>query len=704
MNDQRQSRQIPFFRVWLCGAFRVERSAGTASEAVRTAEWGGSSYPRLLLKALLCSRGRQARRDALIEMLWPDTEPEQAVQNLNTATTKLRNVLRPTREQESLLLTENDATIYRLPGQELLWVDADEALAVLKEAERLGRTSPEAIPLLERATEYFNQGTLLDGEEGLWASGKRATMERVCYRARLWLAEAYEQQGMPGQAEMVISLLLEEDPTDEDALNRLLLLLHRQGMTQKALRLYEHACQVFAQEGTEPGESVKQVAAQLSGTRYERVLPSNDGVPLISAFPQTVAHGLLSTTSEQRRDATEEQRLPHSREHGNPLEVVLSESEDPSIWFGRKLAYLLTLVEEYYGQLSCCLDLQEQFGKELNRICPKTPDEGYTPSRRQALITLATLPTALLLTILKGRFSAGRVEHLLTRCAASLVACWHLMRGCEYAIVEDILPSYLPLLTNLAQESSKYQRVAASLATQGYRLKGILALHRNDSKVQYTSFQQAISFAEIAQDPGLLVAALISRAYHLPDPDDAEQLYLKAFTYEHTISPLQRSRLFIECAVAFAQQNREDEARALLHRAQACYPTSPENDPSFLYAEFSPASMILEQGRVFLALAQHPHDGRYAQQAWETFASAQPGSLEHITAERVRYEIINYQAETALALQDRDLCCASVKQGLQGAMLLGSARRKKEIVATRNKALRQWLHDERVKELKYFFT
>jgi tetratricopeptide (TPR) repeat protein len=263
MDDRRAQQNAPSFRVWLCGTFRVERRVGTGYESVRTSEWGGSSYPRLLLKALLCCSGRQARREALLEMLWPDTDPEQAAHYLNTATTKLRKALEPIKGQASLLVTEDDYKHYMLEGQHLLWVDVDEALTLLKEAERMGRVSQEALSLLEEATRYFNQGMFLDGEEGLWASGKRATIERARYRCRLWLAEAYEQQKMPGQAEMVISLLLEEDPIDEDALCRLMELLHRQGMTQKALRLYEHTCGLLAREGLEPAEATRTLVQRL---------------------------------------------------------------------------------------------------------------------------------------------------------------------------------------------------------------------------------------------------------------------------------------------------------------------------------------------------------------------------------------------------------------------------------------------------------
>ncbi|MGH2506181.1 MAG: hypothetical protein ACRDHZ_01975, partial [Ktedonobacteraceae bacterium] len=139
---------MPVFRVFLCGGFRAERLAGTHYKAVRTPEWGGSNYPRLLLKALLCSRGRQARRDALLNMLWPEEDGEQAVQYLNSATTKLRKALQVGTAVQSLLITEADCTLYRLEGQETLWVDADAACTLLKEIEFQGRLLPKTLPLL----------------------------------------------------------------------------------------------------------------------------------------------------------------------------------------------------------------------------------------------------------------------------------------------------------------------------------------------------------------------------------------------------------------------------------------------------------------------------------------------------------------------------------------------------------------------------
>lgn len=329
---------LPAFRIWLCGTFRVERLIDGHYESIRTAEWGGSSYPRLLLKALVCCPGRRARREALLEMLWPEGDFEQAIQNLNTATTKLRGVLRPANGYASLLLTED--TSYALADQLLLLIDTDLSLGLLKEAERIGRTSAQALPLLEEAANYFNRGTFLEGEEGLWATGKRATLDRVRYRCRLWLVDAYEQQGMPGQAENVLSVLQEEDPFNEDILCRLLKLLHLQGMIHQALRLYEHAHEVFAREGIEFTETTKELATHLS--QYDKRILAARSFPLQASgrnhgfppFSQSLLHGIIVMT-----ESTQE-----LREIPQVLKLARTEKDDMVDTKRRELLRLVSQV------------------------------------------------------------------------------------------------------------------------------------------------------------------------------------------------------------------------------------------------------------------------------------------------------------------------------------------------------------------------
>lgn len=534
----------PTFCIWLCGTFRVQRRVGTSFTVVQTAEWGGSSHPRLLLKALVCCPGRQARREALLDMLWPEADPEQAVQHLNTATTKLRSVLRPTKEHASLLLTENDATIYRLPGQEQLWVDADEALAALKEVERLGRTSLAALSLLEQAIHYFNQGTFLDGEEGLWASGKRATIERARYRARLWLAEAYEQQGMPGQAEMVISLLLEEDPMDEDALNRLLHLLHRQGMTQKALRLYEQARRVFAEEGLELTEATEQLAAQLSEEHHRWTIAPRHTASLAQDF---------SGTASQDRPAL--------------ATSILSDS-----------------LLEYWPASK----------DTTNRALTHT-------LANFALPPLVTVDSAQSLCLDEAN------PEVLRHFAAVTTVCRSLSEGNELQAAERTLWAYLPRVETIAKLSFEAQRIAAEITSQGYLLAASLAGHRNDLQARHHYSEQALLYGKLAEDRTLQIVALRQLAItfdYLGYPDKVLQIYQQAVPYLDQVSPLLRACIYADISGSYTQLRRQQEAKRYVDMAYECFPTTLDPEPDYLSTICRYATLVLCEGLCHLAFAQ----------------------------------------------------------------------------------------------------
>src|SRR5258708_36238018 len=115
-----------------------------------------------------------------------------------------------------------------------MWVDVDACESLMREAEQIGRRSAPALRLLEQAQAYVDSGELLESEGGLWCHARRGTVERTGYLFHIWLAEAYDQQGTVGLAEMHDSRALENDPLDEDILRRLMPCLHRQGMTQQA--------------------------------------------------------------------------------------------------------------------------------------------------------------------------------------------------------------------------------------------------------------------------------------------------------------------------------------------------------------------------------------------------------------------------------------------------------------------------------------
>lgn len=374
--------------------------------------------------------------------------------------------------------------------------------------------------------------------------------------------------------------------------------------------------------------------------------------------------------------------------------------------FSRSDSLLFRVMMVLYQQQNLpCDELQRAINEEIGRFdLMKQSDDESLLSRRDALVMLASLPLSMLVKAPQVRVNAVFAEEFLTQCAASITACWHLMRGNQLSVVEEVLSAYLPVLTVFLENPSKYQKTVASLITQGYRINGILALHRNNLRERELCCQLAVQYSELAENPGLLVSALISLAstfYYSRNPEKAAQIYQRALTYRDEISPLLLARIYIELAVVYAQQKQEQEALRYMSLAQEIYPEYPEGDPSFLYAEFTPSSMILEEGLTHLALAQHYSDRAYPQQTWEVFSRFE--RLSVTVPERIRVEIINNQAKTALAMNDMDVFCNRIEQGVYGAKALGSKRRRQEALDVYKEARQLWPNELRIKELADLF-
>jgi len=184
------------------------------------------------------------------------------------------------------------------------------------------------------------------------------------------------------------------------------------------------------------------------------------------------------------------------------------------------------------------------------------------------------------------------------------------------------------------------------------------------------------------------------------DPTRAAVLYERALSDNGQIHPLQYTRVHAELAIAYGQLGQERQALHFLSLAQDQYPQHPENDPSFLYAEFTPSSFILDQGVAYLALARHSPHARYELMAWDTFEQVKPSVGSAAVPVRIRAEIINQQALTAVALRDLDAFEGLLKQGIEGAEALKSAQRRREAQEAWRQALEVWSAEPRVRALR----
>lgn len=373
-------------------------------------------------------------------------------------------------------------------------------------------------------------------------------------------------------------------------------------------------------------------------------------------------------------------------------------SPDWPAWFGLKLAQMITIVDGW-RPVSGIAPLQTLLNEEILMTEAAVPGDDQQVmalreiSRRQALVTIGALPMAMTGT-------SQDVDVFLARCAASLTACWHLLKGTDLAAVEQLLAGYLMPLTAAARKPSPCQQAAAGLAAQAHRICGIISLHREQLSIREQHCKQALQFAEISADASNHASALISLAstyFYAADPGAAALTYEQAFRHGTALPQLQRSRIFAELAVVYGQLGREQNSIRAAAEAEELYPDRPELDPSYLYAEFTPASLVLERGLACIALAEQFPGHSYGKTAASVFARAT--SPMPAIPDRIRFEIVNHQATTAVLLGDLDAFAGFLTQGLDGVALLGSRQRLREMQATWRRAHQRWPNEPRVRAL-----
>jgi DNA-binding SARP family transcriptional activator len=272
--DEYARTKHPLMRIITLEEFALERLVPALSQAqdeppryerVARSEWGNRGPAMALLKVLLCRANRRASRDELIEAIWPDHGEINAAHALESAASTLRRHILRTGEVGSLLLTLRcgGETIFKLAGQQRLWVDADAFLAFASRAMRAECQGQNPLPLLEEAHALAGGEFLEDDLYAEWAQPRRRTINGARHRVLFKLVDLYLSDERVGSAEELLFAALEEDPADEDALCRLLILLVEQERRQEALQLYQYTEDVLQEEQAEPAVYTRELARRI---------------------------------------------------------------------------------------------------------------------------------------------------------------------------------------------------------------------------------------------------------------------------------------------------------------------------------------------------------------------------------------------------------------------------------------------------------
>jgi DNA-binding SARP family transcriptional activator len=303
----------PLVRITMLGEFALERFVRTPTRIedeppryarVAQSEWSNRGPAMALLKVLLCRPNRRASREELIEAIWPNHEAINAAHALDSAASVLRRHILRTGEVGSLLLTlrSGGETIFKLAGQQRLWVDADALLSLVSRAIQAECHGQNPLPLLEEAHALAAGEFLEDDLYAAWAQPRRHTLSGARHRVLFKLVDLYLKDERVSLAEELLFAALEEDPADEDALCRLMVLLVEQERRQEALQLYQYTEDVLQEEQTGPAVYTRELARRI-----------RQGLVLRERGDRYTAAG-VQTLSLVRRDAV-------SRDHGDSFGV-----------------------------------------------------------------------------------------------------------------------------------------------------------------------------------------------------------------------------------------------------------------------------------------------------------------------------------------------------------------------------------------------
>lgn len=237
-HTSRSAPSVPWMRVFLLGAFRVERDG----QEIPSSMWRRRRAAELLT-LLALARDHCLSRDAAIETLWPGKEPKRAAGNLHRALYDLRQVI----GSEGVTLERGKVRL-----AEAVWTDVES----FETANRDGTIDISEIielypgDLLPETTEL---------EPVVW---RREHLRRQFFDAALRLARR-SRENNPAAAIAALRHAIAIDPAEETVL-LLMQLLDETGRRREALSQFEKIEKVLRKElGTEPSRRLQEMAHSL---------------------------------------------------------------------------------------------------------------------------------------------------------------------------------------------------------------------------------------------------------------------------------------------------------------------------------------------------------------------------------------------------------------------------------------------------------
>jgi DNA-binding SARP family transcriptional activator len=218
----------------------------------------GSPQQRALLAALLLREGRTATAAELIDALWGEEPPSQALAALRTYASRLRKVL-----HAGVLVSESGGYAVRGLGDGALDLARAQDLAAEAEKARSAGDLGHAREVLGRALALWD-GEALAGVPGPYAETQRVRLEEWRLQLLETRLDMDLEQGCHAEAVSELTALTAAHPLRERLRELLMLALYRSGRQAEALAVYADTRRLLAEElGVDPRPGLRDLQQRI---------------------------------------------------------------------------------------------------------------------------------------------------------------------------------------------------------------------------------------------------------------------------------------------------------------------------------------------------------------------------------------------------------------------------------------------------------
>ncbi|WLQ41410.1 BTAD domain-containing putative transcriptional regulator [Streptomyces laculatispora] len=233
----------------------------------------GSPQQRALLTALLLRGGHTATAAELIDAIWGDEPPSQALAAVRTYASRLRKILGP-----QTLASDSGGYAMRT-GPDALDVTVAEELAAGADKARAAGDRGRARVLLNKALALWD-GEALASVPGPYAENQRTRLEEWRLQLTETRLDLDLEVGCHAEAVSELTALTAAHPLRERLRELLMVALYRSGRQAEALAVYADTRRLLAEElGVDPRPELAQLQQRILQADEELARPADDPTP-----------------------------------------------------------------------------------------------------------------------------------------------------------------------------------------------------------------------------------------------------------------------------------------------------------------------------------------------------------------------------------------------------------------------------------------